>query len=490
MASSLSSRHSKSVGLRQRQSLLNLGLVFLLAFLFFFFPSTDTDLWWHLRYGQYFWQFLTPWRENGLTYFLPGYQWKLCYFLFQATIYPLYKSFGLLGLSILNSLFFAFLGMTFFIYTKKILLTLLTLMMITLFGWFPFSIGLRPQNFALLGITLLLILLKKGLKNPNLFFFIPLLVLLWVNIHGSFVLSLAILAFFIFSCFLKKQNNLVKKGLLILFLSILAGFFNPFGLAAYNEFWRHMIYPLKFLIAEWVPPDLIFKLTTVAIGFPLLFFLAKKPKENLFQILLLVFFGIQIFLAKRNTPLYGLVFGLVLSDWVLTNSSGKKALLKIEKIFPSRILLISLIFLLTLTRVPRTFSFLDDRDVFCQQSGWPFPCQAVDWIQKQTFLGQNVFTAYEWGGFLEWHLPKFKPFIDGRMVTWPTPSGKSPYTIYLEIIQAQPDWEKTLEENKTDWLLIGTDTFLDLELKNKKHPLWQLVYSDKLASVYTKRTIY
>lgn len=487
MASSLSSRHSEPVKSKQKQSLLDLGLVFLFVFLFFFFPSTDTDLWWHLRYGQYFWQFLTPWRENELTYFLPGYQWKLCYFLFQATIYPLYKSFGLLGLSILNSLFFVFLGMALFAYTKKILFAFLILVMMAGFGWFFFSIGLRPQNFALLGITLLLVLLKKGLKNPNLFFLIPLLVLFWANIHGSFVLSLAILTLFIFSCFLQKQKNLVRKGLFVLFLSLLAGFFNPFGLAAYGEFWRHITYPLKFLIAEWVPPDLIFKLTTVAIGLPLLFFLAKKPKENLFLILLLVFFGNQVFLAKRNTPLYGLVFCLVLSDWVLTNPTMKKVLAKVEKIFPSRIILLSLIFILTLTRVPETFSFLDNREVFCRQSSWPYPCQAIDWIQKQAFLGQNVFTAYEWGGFLEWNLPSYKPFVDSRMVTWPTPSGKSPYTIYLEIIQAQPSWEKTLEENKTDWLLIGTGTFLDLKLKKEKHPLWQLVYSDELASVYIKR---
>jgi len=97
----------------------------------------------------------------------------------------------------------------------------------------------------------------------------------------------------------------------------------------------------------------------------------------------------------------------------------------------------------------------------------------------------SPYAAYEWGGFLIWQKPAVKVFVDGRMPAWRDKNGKSPYQVYLEIIQAQPGWNEKLRSLKTNYLLINSGTFLDLLLaKEAKKYNWQEVYRDKTAVIY------
>jgi len=99
----------------------------------------------------------------------------------------------------------------------------------------------------------------------------------------------------------------------------------------------------------------------------------------------------------------------------------------------------------------------------------------------------NIFNRYEWGGFLIWQLPEYKVFVDGRMPAWEHPSGKSPYTIYLETLQNQPGWEETLKEYNINWILISPGTFMDLLLQpNPKKFGWEEVYRDKISVIYKR----
>lgn len=471
----------------KKETLFGTVAIFLLFSLFFFLPPIDTDLGWHLRYGEYFLKNLTPMRGNQLTYLLPNYDWKLSYLLSDAAAALAYKSLDLLGLCLLGSLILGIFGVIVFLYLEKdISLSLLTLTTTSFLGWGSLRFGFRAQNFALLGTVLCLYFLKKGQKNPRFFLLIPLLTLFWVNFHGSFVLSLIIFALFLISQFL-TQKRVLPLLLLAFLLTILAGMLTPFGIGGYQEAWRHGFYPLKLLIAEWVGPGSYLKLAILVTSLLSLFAFFKKPKKLLFLTLLTLFFTWQAFIARRNLPLFGLALGIFWSEWLAQEPFWKRFKKNLEKSQLTFITAGAFIFLLLIIRIPQTISFIKSEEAFCYQGVLHYPCQAVSWVKKQPFLGENVYSAYEWGGFLEWKLPEYKPFVDGRMPTWPTPSGKSPYTIYLEIVQVQPGWESQLEKYGTDWLLISNGTFLDLELKGQEHPIWQLVYQDEVASIYTKK---
>ena len=197
----------------------------LFIFLYFFLPSGDTDLGWHLRYGQYFIETGKFLHENILTYYLPGYVWNNTYSLYQIFIYLVNKTFGFLGLSIANSLLF----ITSFIFFNKInpkclKINFILFFIVILFGRNVFGLGIRDQEFSFLFLIIEFFILKKSEeKNKFLFYLIPLFTL-WVNIHGAFILGLILLlAYAINQAFnknFKKMYTILKFLVFSLFALI------------------------------------------------------------------------------------------------------------------------------------------------------------------------------------------------------------------------------------------------------------------------------
>lgn len=474
-------------------------LQLLLIFLLFFLPPIDTDLGWHLRYGEYFLKTGNWLRENEFTYFLADYAWVNPFVLYEIFVAAVYKLGGLVGLSL------AYAGVmtaAFWFYSRvapKLPFTnLLTFVAITGASWHVFSLGMRAQIFSLLGTIILFLVIHKIHKIH-----LPLLLLLflvWANTHGGFVLGLGLLGLAAFDGIIKKNWKSTFFFGLAAALSSLAAFGNPYGADIYKEALRHVQYPLGQLIAEWVPPSFEIKVFITAILLAAVFLVANSPnRQKFFWIAAGILFVILTFKARRFMPYLGLASAL----GIIT--SHEKLLSKIEKnVQKSAVSLLTAgVLILFLWIVPRTLNIDTNWREYCNANKVKQPCRAVEFIRANPIQGQNVFAAYEWGGFLEWQLPQYKYFIDGRMPAWPvspkrgeggeTPDNKSPYTFYLEIIQARPGYQERLDKYGTDWLLIGAGTFLDIELRTRLpagtakdlRQRWKEIYRDNTAVIYT-----
>lgn len=209
-------------------------------------------------------------------------------------------------------------------------------------------------------------------------------------------------------------------------------------------------------------------------------------RQKFFWISLTVLFAILAFKARRFMPYFGIVSALVII------TSYEHWLSKMEQNLQKYAIPLlgtgSLILFFWI--VPHTLNIDTNWKEYCNANKVKQPCRAVEFIRANPIQGQNVFMAYERGGFLEWQLPQYKPFVDGRMPAWNTPEAKSPYTVYLEIIQAQQGYQETLDKYNTDWLLIGSGTFLDIELQSKskenRDRVWNQIYRDNLAVIYIR----
>lgn len=469
-------------------------LPFIFIFFYFFLPPIDTDLGWHLRYGEYFLKTGNWLRENEFTYFLADYQWANPFVLYEIIVASIYKIGGLPGLS----LAFSFLiTLTFWFYNKmnpKLpLINLLAFLAATALGWHVFALGMRAQIFSFLGIAILLFILQKLKKHPKAVILLPFLFFFWANTHGGFVLGFAVLGLAVIDAIIlmcKPISHQVWKhsytSVLLLVSaasSAVATLINPYGVDIYKEVLRHAQYPLDKLIAEWVPPSFEIKIFILAITLVSVFLVKNSAnRQKFFWVALAALFAILTFKARRFIPYFGLASALAII------TSHEKWLSKIEKnVQKSAIpLLVAGFLILFFWIVPRTLNTDTNWKEYCSANQVKQPCRAVEFIRVNPIPGQNVFTAYEWGGFLEWQMPQYKYFVDGRMPAWPTPEGKSPYTLYLEIIQAQPGYQEKLDKYGTDWLLIGAGTFLDIELRTKDlGERWKEIYRDTTAVIYT-----
>ncbi len=461
------------------------ALELILIFLLFFIPLVDTDFGWHLRYGQYFLEHHEFLKNNNLTYYLPNYYWPNSYMFYQVLVALIYKLFGLLGLSVTYGL----LGiLSYWLFAKIIQnrsISLILFLLIFTLSYGVFNLGFRAQFLTFIFLEFELFVL---LRKPVWIYSFPILFAIWANTHGAFVLGQAILGIY----FLERVTRDVKRdwgelgklGGLIL-LSFITPHLNAYGTGVYQESLHHALYPLDKLIAEWVPPGLVVRGLGLVASAAMLWFSFTRPRKSIFLPFCLILFTILMFTARRNVPLWGLVAAICFAQ--IYKDKWFNFLKDFQLELLHKVALVGGILILLAAWVPRTLEVSTNWQSYCTGIGYrlDYPCGAVEYLKSHPETGRNVYTAYEWGGFLEWQLPQYQYFSDGRMVTWATPEGKSPYTIYLELIQAQPGWNERMLGYGTDWMLIGAGTFLDFELKQSPQG-WREVYRDQTAVIYSK----
>jgi hypothetical protein len=472
----------------KNKQLNRLILAFLLigSFFLFLLPPFDPDLGWHLRCGQQIWQQGEICSQNTFSVLLANYQWYDARVLYHFLIFPFYKTLGLFGLSLFNGLLMLTTIFFWFSLSGKKEIKVLSLPFFLLLSWLVLGFGIRNQLLSLAFFFCLLKLIELANQGKRKWFLLsPLVMFLWANGHGGFVLGVFLLLAFLFEKTLwlitkQEQFNRYLPLLGTIILSFGATLLNPFGYQIYLEGWRHYsVVPLSRLIAEWVPPHPWFQIVIwllLAISMGIIYQNRKKPLA-LFRILVLLALAYLALKARRDLAFFFFFAGYILS----------LVKVKVEKLKPFA-LLVSMSFFVFgfLFQLPRTLMIDSDWQRFCQSGKTKYPYQAIEFMKKQPEKG-NIFNAYEWGGFLIWQLPEYKVFVDGRMPAWPTPSGKSPYTIYLETLQTRPGWQETLEKYKIDWLFIYPGTFMDLKIRDNPESFgWQEVYRDKKTVIYQK----
>lgn len=465
-------------------TLLFLGGLFFL----FLLPPTDPDLGWQLRCGQEIWKQGKLCSQNTFSVFLENFYWTDARTLYQLLIFPFYQLFGLFGLSLVNSLLILASSILFLSLSGRSEVKITTFPLWIFFSWPVLGFGIRNQLLSLFFLLILLKLIELAYKDQKWFLLLPAVILLWANSHGGFVLGVILLLIFLFekTIWLIIAHQNFRNYLLILGIilgSIGVTFLNPFGLKIYQEAWRHFaVVPLSHLIAEWVPPHFWFQITILLVLAAALWaiYLTKKQPLTITKFLFLIALAFLALKARRD-----LVFFFFFAIYVFSS-------LKIrgKNFYPLALLSSLSIFTFGFFfQLPRTVMIDSNWLRFCQSGQVSYPCQAVEFLKTQLEKG-NIFNRYEWGGFLIWQLPEYKIFVDGRMPAWPTPSGKSPYTIYLETLQTQPGWQETLKEYNINWILISPGTFMDLLLRPVPEKFgWQEVYRDKISVVYKRKIL-
>jgi len=469
------------------------SLFLISVFFLCFLPVIDTDFGWHYRCGEAFLKSgsFSLCTKNNFSYFLPNYKFNYPDFLYDVGLAAIYDRFGFIGISFIGGIIMV-LTAVFFLYLIDIQLWLkITAFYLSFFLSYPvFNLGLRSQVFSYLFFLITLFLLKKSEKNSKYLFFFPFLFLVWVNTHIGFFIGLLILFFYLLGMLIKSpkiDKRLLFFGIIFIFsLSITC--LNFFGVETYREIVNHAFSPLNQMIAEWVAPPLweVFLIIVLTIGS--LIITTRQKNKSVFNILLILFFSILAFQARRNLPFFYTFFFYVLFNekkfYDLFQNQLKIVSIKIDNIIASIIVTLSIF--LFIIQLPSTISFDSSWNNYCNLGLSKYPCQAIKNYPK---LSGNVYAMYEWGGFLIWQKPTIKVFIDGRMPAWKDENGQSPYQVFLDIIQTQPGWNEKLKELKTNHLLISNGTFLDLLLKEKAAQYgWQEKYRDTNTVIYQNLT--
>ncbi len=369
-----------------------LALCFVIFFTISYF-SIDPDFGWHLASGKYIIKNGIP-TKDIFTYTAPSFTWINHEWLYDVLVAFLY---GIGGYFII-SLFFA--G----IWTSGLLLAqrkrIYYVLIFSCLAVLPFS-GIRPVAWTVLFVAIIERIINA--KKESLKYFLPLIFLLWANLHGSFILGLLIMTYYYFF----SKNKIPVAPFILSFVAVL---FNPFGLRIFEEIFRTVLdSQLKFRVIEWKA----FYIPAISIPFIILtislfLFFEKKQLKKIFGI---PFFALILTLSSvRHLPIFIVTSSRYLESYLIK----LKKILHSKKINNKRYFLVYC-FSAGVWLMMTFFAVLLIRESISSKQ--TYPLKAVEYINNNPCRG-NIFNSYSYGGYLIWKLPNYKVYIDGRMPSW------------------------------------------------------------------------
>ena len=148
----------------------------------------DQDLWYHLAGGRHFFEFGEIPRTSFFSFITPERSWVDYFWLFQVVVYWLYGNAGYVGLIALRAALYglaAFLIARFYLKGRRETYTVVYAVLAAIFTFLvivPRELAVRPHIFSYL-LTILFVYLLQ-FRPRRLLWALPLLAVLWVNLHG------------------------------------------------------------------------------------------------------------------------------------------------------------------------------------------------------------------------------------------------------------------------------------------------------------------
>ncbi len=375
------------------------------------FMRLDLDFGWHLRAGQYMLANGIP-KTDIFSYTAINFPWVNHSWLSDIIVAMLYRVGGYASVA----------GFFALIWTSALLIASrkrsYIVMLLAFMATIPFT-GIRMVAWSVLFFAILERLLER--KRDYYIWIIPVLFLVWANLHGSFTLGLLVLVLY-------QAFSKIKLPWYILILSFIATFVNPYGYGIYVEIFRTVLdTDLKNRIEEWKALYLPTLVLPYLIGLLSLHFVFNKhPAKNIISIPGLLF--AMALSSIRHTPLFVVSSLRYFEDYVLNlvvsmrsiNIQSTNRLRKATILFLGFALVGVVCWQLVLGGVIH-----GSRDA-------RMPVRAVEYLKSQPCKGQ-IFNDYNFGGYLIWKLPQSKVYIDGRMPSWST-NNKSYFQNYEKVL--------------------------------------------------------
>jgi hypothetical protein len=469
-------------------------LVIAIAFLSLLFmairPMIDSDTWWHLRTGQWILEHQALPEVDRFSFTREGEPWYYPGWLSEILMVKIYSLGGLVALNllftviVLSAFGFIYLSMEGNAFVRAGVLVLAA-------GAAEIYWSARPQLFTFLFSACFYLCLRKFLwENKNTLWLLPLIMILWVNIHPGFAVGFILILIamvgqgvkFLAQRASRPPETGKKLGWLvgILLACIAAAVVNPHGITILSyPFQTVSIQFLQKFIQEWQAPDFHYLEAQL---FLILFFLtwsviAFSPKElewgDFFFLVLISYMG---FLAWRNTNLLSIVAPAILLKY------GQPI---VEKFFPhwdpnhavSKIqsaLHIAVAVLLTVTVLILGVSSISPASiqaVIRRQA----PVAATAYLSEHPVSGR-MFNAYNFGSYLLWHLPSVPVFVDGRTDLY----NDEILNQYATVVEAQEGWRKILEDWKIEVVFVESSAPIRQVLLAEG---WTVYYEDPQAVI-------
>jgi hypothetical protein len=486
------------------------GAMAVVAMGFLLKQASDPDFFWHLKTGEWVWQhggllnhdpfnYTNQLREDSAQRFTLTASW-----LSEVLYYMMYALAGMpaiLALKLILALLLVAVLMRLRCGDRTVHAALVLTALPLLFSTYALD---RPQAFSFLFFAELLVLLERERSAPSplsgwkSFLPLPLLMLVWANMHGGHAIGQMTLALFIVlegAKFLHPGlrpagRDRYRRLLIVGGAGLVASLVNPnsyhaVGMALSSSFTllRNAEYLPSVKFFEGQPLVAIF---WGALALAALAVLSSIRKPDITWFALLAGIGYQAFSHVRYIPFFMIAALPVIGTWLSAGAfsiSGRRLLvagsvvlaaLSLKDEIPSRQQL------QTAMRVNENL----------------YPVRAADFVLAVNPKG-NLYNTYFWGGYLLWRLaPERKVFVDGRGLNAQTSFQSAVIDLaFSNPSDPAPHWKRLLRQYGVGYLIIprieASEGILLGDVGRLRQalldaPEWVPVFADSLSLVFVQ----
>jgi hypothetical protein len=478
----------------------------------------DADTGWHIRTGDYILENLTVPKTDFFSHRKFGEPWISHEWLSQTIFAAVHTMASLNGVVVLSAGIISLTFILLFRLLQAYRFNLFTVTGVTMLAALTSSIHwlARPHLFSLCIGLVWFSVLEKFQANPSkkILWTLPILMVVWVNLHGGFVFGFVLLAIYgivNFLCLIAVRTTerqphksrvvlLLKTG----FLCLLASFVNPYGfeLLAF-PFEQFASTESLSSIGEWKSPNFheftfyeFYLLLLLAVT------LIARREVRLVHLFLAIFVIHASLVSQRFIPYFAVFLTPILGQQIdalyneLISQPGRVQLgnlvrLRIRKSlknlqhFNGRLHDFALVVFLcsTMFIVACNDGTIFGRKILDFHFQAPrFPVAAVQFLERNPLPGL-MFNFYSYGGYL---IYKFYPdsrylvFVDGRSIV----NGDDYFTEYQKVNLTTQHWREILKVYRVNWVIYPAGSWLcTLMLEDSD---WKLIYSDETANIFLK----
>ncbi len=473
----------------------------------------DYDIWWHLKYGEYFVQHHTWIIDHSIfSWSQTVSDWQYVSWLGDVLMYLIFTVFSFAGLYSMQIISLLAIYSLYLYYLKTIGDDFNSLHILSLFlvSYAIYQASVKTELFSVFFFALVVfIFIYSKTSSRHLFYLYPPLFLLWVNIHGVFIFGIL----FITSVFmlelldyaiLRKSPlpvNLLKSFGFSIILSYIALLVNPYGIyyhlgllkdLFFSDYMHYTVGYIQAFDSLWIqlfPPGFSIRpiqiawfmiiMITIFVLVNAYVYVKTKKVDPTIIIINFLFFTLSM-MAGRSRYYFPLI-------WLFSMPYLYRSIRTL--IVPQRLLKwIALILLVYFVASDMYFT------TYFPRLSWlgtnimdSVPEKEIAFIKEHKVPGP-LFNDYLTGGYMIWSLypeykvfidPRYGPYVNGVVRDWfELKSGLTPEA--LDNLTAKYGFKAAL-------INLKEQKIISLFLHS---PQWKLAYFDKIAAVIVLKSFY
>ena len=335
----------------------------------------------------------------------------------------------------------------------------------------------------------------------RLFILLTPLMVLWANLHGAFMTGLVLIAMYAAGSAISARRQSATasryKVLAVLFLACgVASLVNPMGWELYAHilgFFRSS--ELSTVTTEFASPNfhtvgmhgMLVVLLLLAV-----ILMTVRPRVDATGVLVVGGWGCLALLSARNVPIFALVTTPYLAQWLTEfvqshdnlrwcrwyrGSAGVE--LVVNPKAGGVLMIAAFVGVVLVMAKPRLVGGAPI--LVTDYPASRYPIAAVDYLRAhpQAVRGE-MFNYFLWGGYLDYALPEWKPFIDSRTDMY----GLDLVHEFKTANDPKPGWEAVFAKYDVGWTILPAQHPLNRILELDSH--WTLVFSNQETLVFSR----